>query len=556
MLLVALGLAIFYPMVDNFFVSDSFDWLLIGRDAQFPNYLFGNYTGEQAAGSYRPLITFVMSGMFVMFGKAPAAYHLLSIALHVLTSFCVYVIAVLLMPRVKTRHVVGFFAALLFLVIPTHSEVVMWVAGYPDAFAGFFISAAIVCFIMFCRVHAKLWLLFTLVLWSLALLSKEHSIMLPVILILIDVYVFSHSMRTRKDLWYGEIVSWVVPAAVLGGSYLALRFLALAGSIGSYSVTLSQISVEGVIKTLLNIVLSAGVFVSEWRWVIVDYVGDNILIGAGAALVIVAVVFVVLREYVSLAGLLIASFVFSLLPMLLFSFDRISGEGERFFYTPSIFIVILFGLIVVELMRVHDLFILLFAGMIVYSGVFLTTNHLAWQRSGDVNQSIVEQIPNVMSRARNDHVLVLGLPEANEQAHILRNGFAQMTALWYPGFSGEIERLPLYTRLSGSDLSPKLTWERVDNGYITKNSAKLYGKANYESEHVLSELWNYDYKFQTGDRAKLLFRVGSTQKTHLDRAETKILYFSENKLQYLNTAALDEEFENTTSTFLFTPILE
>ncbi len=534
-ILLIVGLILFYPMLDNFFVSDSFDWLLIGKQAQFPNYFLTNYAGLQEAGSYRPLITLVMSGMFYFFEKLPEAYHLLSLVLHILTSYCIYLIAILLLPRQTVRHFVGASAALLFLILPSHAEVVMWVAGYPDAFAALFIGLSIVSFLAYRKLHANLWLIFSIVFWILALMSKENAIVLPGILFLLDAYLYKISQRTRRDYWFKEIIQWIAPFAVIGVGYLVLRFFALGGSIGSYSVQASQINLAVIAETFAHLIGSFVLFDASWRIAFVDFIKVEPLMICGGVVLVFAILIFVLRKYRALFGILFGSFLISCLPVLIMLFDNYSVEGERFGYFPSMFLVLLVVVVITEFILFSKLSGVILIGLVVYSGVFLGVRHVAWQEAGDLSYKIIEKAIPVLSQIKEKHVVVLGLPEViQRQAHVMRNGFPQAIALWYPGFKGKIERVPIYSRAWKNDFGTKIEFEKQDNGFLSKPSGILHGLANYESTNVISELWGYNYKNQTGNQIKLLFRQSSVQSALLKIGQTKVIYFSENQFYHLD----------------------
>jgi len=118
-----------------------------------------------------------------------SAYHLLNVIFHLANVILVYLIASF---AFKSRYY-GTFAAMIFAVHPTNSEVVCWIAVFGDASAAFFMLLSLMLFGKF-YLSAKtptayLYYSVSLLSFILALGSKEVAICLPLLIILATLFL-------------------------------------------------------------------------------------------------------------------------------------------------------------------------------------------------------------------------------------------------------------------------------------------------------------------------------------------------------------------------------
>lgn len=536
MLLAILGAIAFAPMVRNFFLSDSLDWLAIGKAAHFPDYFLTNYAGVQGPGSYRPLITLIMSLFYRTFGLHPEGYHIVSIAVHVLSSYAVYVLALLLLPRVGKRAVIATIAALFFLGMPTHSEVVFWIAGYPDLFATFFTLWALVFFVCYRRFHARLWLLFATLAWGAALLSKENAVVVPGIALVLDIYLFYAHDRTRWDLWRKEVYSWLLSSIAVVIMYLLVRYYALGGGMLSYSVSAAQVHVPDMVETFAHMSLTPFLFDHAWRHIVVLWAKAHVLLASFGTLAIIGASVVLAGRFRKGVIALLLCFGIASLPMVPLSFDLFSAEGERFAYFPSVFVVLVLALLLVQVLRSRTSLVVGMVAWLVYAGYFLSFRHVAWRAASTQVQRQVQGILGLLPRTPVSHLLVFGLPEIMDDiAPMLRNGLPQFIALWNPQWQGTIERLPLFTRLHSRTLGSEgygFAATSTSNGVLFSpvGTTGVYGPATYHSPWIDTELWGYTYAYQYGTQVKVILRPGSSQHEHIRNREAGLFYGTHNGL--------------------------
>jgi hypothetical protein len=154
-----------------------------GARAPFRNWISG----------LRPLL---MASFWVNYRLSelePVSYHVLNVLLHLVNGILVWVVVRRLLKRAGTtgrlRELLAVFAAGLFLLHPVQTESVAYVASRSETLSVMFFSAALALFL--CRrSEAVSWLVAAgvLALFGAAVSTKEHTAVLPALLLLTDYF--------------------------------------------------------------------------------------------------------------------------------------------------------------------------------------------------------------------------------------------------------------------------------------------------------------------------------------------------------------------------------
>jgi hypothetical protein len=143
--------------------------------------LFGEtYWPKEIGGDgYRPLVTTLFSAQWVIGGGAPWVFHLGNILLAVCTALAVYWCALAVLPPIAALA-----AGALFAVHPVHVEVTGNVVGQSELLVAMFLCLAIGIYIRARNRGAptRRELAAVIGLYVLGLLSKEHAIVLPLLI--------------------------------------------------------------------------------------------------------------------------------------------------------------------------------------------------------------------------------------------------------------------------------------------------------------------------------------------------------------------------------------
>jgi len=179
--LVAYGPALRGPFV----FDDAYLPMMAGEPANTP--LSHWMTGV------RPLLMFSFWVNFRLFALDPLSYHLFNLLCHLATSVLVFLAARRLLSWAGTtgllREALAGFAGGIFLLHPLQTESVAYVASRSEVLSVLFFYAAFVVF-LYRRSDAISWLAaaVALVLFGAAVSTKEHTAVLPLLLLLTDYY--------------------------------------------------------------------------------------------------------------------------------------------------------------------------------------------------------------------------------------------------------------------------------------------------------------------------------------------------------------------------------
>jgi protein O-mannosyl-transferase len=207
---------------DNPRVHDLSDWRAIWLTPYWP--FFGI-----ELGLWRPLAIFLYALQWHLGGGEPLLFHAVNVVLHA----SVAVLGFLLL-RNLTATGPALAGALVFAVHPVHTEAVANVVGQAELItAGALIAA---CWVHACRPPglAIPWRhrLALVVLFAVAILTKEHAVVLPALLVATDLAKRRLEFTVSALYQYGRAM--LVPMLLLGGVlalYLTFRFAVLEGSL-------------------------------------------------------------------------------------------------------------------------------------------------------------------------------------------------------------------------------------------------------------------------------------------------------------------------------------
>jgi Tfp pilus assembly protein PilF len=203
-LIAVLGAAVYSNAVTGEFVWD--DRYLVKENAliKSPANIPAIFTEDIGAGagiessSYRPLQILAYNIIYSIWGLDVRPYHILNIALHILAAIGVYALA----RALSADHALAVIAAALFAAHPIHTESVSYISGTADPLSVAFLLTGLNIYILKAKgqgswiVDRGSWLMVP-VCYILALLSRETTLILPV-LILIYHYAFKKKIEPAR----------------------------------------------------------------------------------------------------------------------------------------------------------------------------------------------------------------------------------------------------------------------------------------------------------------------------------------------------------------------
>jgi len=144
-------------------------------------------------GQIRPVLMFTYWINSRISAEDPYSYHLLNVIIHCLTSLLMFPMVRRLLEwsgaQARLRNLLAGFAALLFLLHPVQAEAVAYLAGRSEALSVLLVFASFTVF-LYRPQPAVSWPVaaLALALFGFAVLAKEHTVVLPALLLLTDYW--------------------------------------------------------------------------------------------------------------------------------------------------------------------------------------------------------------------------------------------------------------------------------------------------------------------------------------------------------------------------------
>lgn len=213
--------------------------------------------GDQDDFLYRPVFLLALLLGNTLSGGEPFGFHILNLSLHSINTLLVFFLVLKLgsgnaqltrsMPPPKTvpdalqppahlfskETIPALFAALVFAVHPTHTESVSWIAGITDPLVTLFLLGAFLCYLKFQDKNQYVFFGLSMLLFCLALLSKETAVMFPFLIITYTV-IYSRNIKDRLFLTNLSIsilmlIAYFIVRKIVLGTGIALSGFSFSG---------------------------------------------------------------------------------------------------------------------------------------------------------------------------------------------------------------------------------------------------------------------------------------------------------------------------------------
>ncbi|MFC1592410.1 tetratricopeptide repeat protein [Candidatus Omnitrophota bacterium] len=155
-----------HMIVDNAFIKNP---------AYLPAFFNGEITSEPIAkGMYRPVLMLSFAFNYLTGGLKPYGYHIINILLHFLNACFLYFLLKIFLKDLNFNFRLGL--ALMFCLHPVNTEAVAYISSRSDLLSSLFVISGIYAYAVFRNSHRALPYLWSILLYILALLSKETGI--------------------------------------------------------------------------------------------------------------------------------------------------------------------------------------------------------------------------------------------------------------------------------------------------------------------------------------------------------------------------------------------
>ena len=169
------------------------------------------------SNNWRPMLTAWQIVNFRLFGTEPAGWHVTNIILHAAVCILVYG----LLRRLTFSVAAAFSFALVFAVHPVHVECVAWITGFPDALFSLFFLGSLWMAVSYRQTGSILFLTLTVLLYALALGTKEIGILC------LPIYYLVLASESPEGSKVRAIVVPLASLAAVAAVYLVLRWYIL-----------------------------------------------------------------------------------------------------------------------------------------------------------------------------------------------------------------------------------------------------------------------------------------------------------------------------------------
>lgn len=200
----------------------------------FPRYFTENMVAGagKTSNMYRPILTLSMAIDYFFWHGQPFGFHLTSILLHAANAVLIY----FLLLRLFKNQSIAFLTAFIFIIHPVHSEAVSYASGRTDPLFTLFSLLTLLIYSRFLDNQKKWYMyLFSVIFFTLALLSKESAIIVPVFL------PFIVWLGKGKKGFTPAIILSLLPFAGICFNYIVLRLTIL-----NFSNTLNFYTTQNV----------------------------------------------------------------------------------------------------------------------------------------------------------------------------------------------------------------------------------------------------------------------------------------------------------------------
>ncbi len=195
----------------------------IHRWSAIPNYFKNDIWDTSGSGLrryYRPFAMITALLIFKLVGLSAAGWHAASMLFHAAAVLVFW----RLLREMGISTWVAFGTALLFAIYPIHVENVASVAGGTDPLLSVFFFGALFAYFRWHRSHSISWLILSMVLIIVSLLTKEVGAALPILMVLHDWFYREGSRESKKS----RVLLWCSAVAVCA-IYYAMRRMAIGG---------------------------------------------------------------------------------------------------------------------------------------------------------------------------------------------------------------------------------------------------------------------------------------------------------------------------------------
>lgn len=401
----ALVLALYFPILNNEFISDDYDSL----------YRVCIRHSIIIKGFLRPIIDLSFYANYQISGLTPISYYLFNFLIHTLNAFLIF--------RFSDNYINGTFSekrqfawitAILFLTYPFHNEPVVWLTGRLSSIACFF--SLIILNIVISNLKNWLKIFFSILCYIAGLLAYESILFLPFVILVLK-WNKTSGFRRHCLYFFGGIF--------ISGLYMLFRYYISGSLYGNYGERM--VDKEGAIHYAETALKTLG------RVILPPSENSRMMVVVFSCLFLLWLIIHVLlfrfknkrqSGFSQLVKLEISFFLSMFIPML-FGVSTRTSESDRLLYFPSVFYCMILGYLLVKyvpLLKAKLMVLTIICSTFIY---FLFQNNNRWEDASN----LASRILSIAREPKGKDVIIINLPDELDGAFVFRNGFKKALIL-------------------------------------------------------------------------------------------------------------------------------
>ncbi|MBP7699178.1 MAG: hypothetical protein KA101_00930 [Saprospiraceae bacterium] len=505
LLLFMLILVLYFPTIGAGFVSDYLGLKFRfsgGSINNIPNKGLLNCFGFPALQHVLNLFLYTFHSIFKDNGLG---WYIIYCLFHAINTYLVFKVmgdALQLLNIPDSRHITA-LAALIFMVSPYHTEVLVWKVALAFLLATCWFLLIFQSLIFFIKSQNKKYIFYLFGIYLLALFTSEYALFFPLLLM---VYCLVYLTNTHDKITFVQIEKSVfIPMFFLVLTYFCLNKLIIGTWIGHYGAKTHlnfDILIIGAncIKFFLKQVFYLRYIAEGSKQAIFTFC-SNPWVVFSTMVFFFGLCYLALRKqsniFFRLMMLLLTMFLLTIAPisnLFFYYFNYI--ETDRYNYFPSVFSSVLIAVAIFFLPQT-----LRTAGacLYIFVGGYLTyQTNIYWEESAKVYHSLIKNF----DWNDKDTIIVLNIPDNYYGANMFRKSDKYDSSLQYAleYQSGKPFNGKVYDVLSYNMVAPNNGCEvRIDNDSCLTIAVSQWGTWFWNNGIGASNYSNDLYKVEMGD---------------------------------------------------------
>ena len=416
---IIITLCLYYPTIDSGFTTDVTGGIERLSTRPLKDILIS--FGFPALNQLSVALFYIQ---YQLFGINGFGWYLVYGGLHSFNAFLLYLIFKELFAKytLKSGEIIALSGALLFLISPYQSEVLVWKACQNYLLSVCFIFSSLLNLVWFLSSGQKKYLWSIHLFFLLALFTFEYGMILPFLILIL--LLFSFLIQESTNNIYQQVRVLILPQILALGGYFMLMKILFGTWIGHYGATVHlnfpiKIMLANALKYLVKYLFFVRFYAHPTKTAVFNFIDNNIFLLIGLLLILILglLFFNRRKKKASIVFLLLCSALFftALLPVLNLYFYYLQYLiNDRHAYLASAFLYMGIALLCFQLPKyIGPVFLIAYISISAFSLVQLNGH---WQDSTNIYNGLMDNF----SWYDAPQVVLLNVPDNYKGIYLYR----------------------------------------------------------------------------------------------------------------------------------------